>query len=87
MACTATSIMTESYEEPVMGTASSLAVRREDLRRRRHSSYHRRNWSMEDNIQVLVRAPNSLVRTVRAEINIESRSTDSSSSWNAVWTA
>lgn len=41
-----------------MGTTSSLSVRREDLRRRRHSSYHRRNWSMEENIQVLVRAPN-----------------------------
>lgn len=49
--------MTESYEEPVMGTTSSISVRRDELRRRRHSSYHRRTWSMEDNIQVLVRAP------------------------------
>lgn len=39
-----------------MGTTSSIAVQRDELRRRRHSSYHRRTWSMEDNIQVLVRA-------------------------------
>ncbi|KAL1643465.1 inc metabolism membrane protein [Diplodia intermedia] len=54
MACTVTSIMTESHEAPVRATTSGLAVRREELRRRRHSSYHRRNWSMEDNVQVLV---------------------------------
>lgn len=59
MACT-TSIMTESYEEPVLRTSSSIAVQRDELRRRRHSSYHRRTWSMEDNIQVLVRAPQNL---------------------------
>lgn len=54
MACTGTAVMTESYEEPVFSTTSALSTRKDELRRRRHSSYHVRTWSMEDNVQALL---------------------------------
>ncbi|KAF2452491.1 hemolysin-III related-domain-containing protein [Lineolata rhizophorae] len=54
MACTATSVVMEPYEEPVLGS-SSAQESREQPRRRRHSSYHIRRRSVEhDNIQILV---------------------------------
>jgi len=56
MTCTATTVMTESYEEPTLGVSSGTQmVPREELRKRRHSSYHPKLWAVEpDNIQLLV---------------------------------
>lgn len=59
MTCTYSSVLTESYEEPALGSATgadSIAYQtRAELRRRRHSSYHAGQWSLEtDNVQVLV---------------------------------
>lgn len=57
MSCYTTSVMTESYEEPVL-RSNYGTFRRESNRRRRHSSYHTNNtrpWTVDhDNIQVLV---------------------------------
>ncbi|KAF2142192.1 uncharacterized protein K452DRAFT_358630 [Aplosporella prunicola CBS 121167] len=55
MACTGASIMTESYEEPTLRTSTDISLRRNELRRRRHSSYHVRTTSMDfDNVQLLM---------------------------------
>ena len=60
MTCTATYVTTtttDSYEEPALGSTSSASLRADApaLKRRRHSSYQPREWSLEtDDIQVLV---------------------------------
>ena len=57
MACSTATMVQESYEEPVLGSTSGAERSNdEQLRRRRHSSYHVRRWSIEhtDNIQLLV---------------------------------
>jgi len=57
-ATTATTIITDSYEEPLLGAATINNGLRSELRRRRYSSYHREPWLEHEveNIQLLVSA-------------------------------
>ncbi|KAH0365502.1 adiponectin receptor protein 1, partial [Aureobasidium melanogenum] len=53
---TCTTTMTDSYEEPALGSTSSARLNpRDGLKKRRHSSYQPQSWSADtDDIQLLV---------------------------------
>ncbi|KAG9572819.1 adiponectin receptor protein 1, partial [Aureobasidium melanogenum] len=53
---TCTTTMTDSYEEPALGSTSSARLNvRDGLKKRRHSSYEPHSWSADtDDIQLLV---------------------------------
>jgi adiponectin receptor len=55
MSCGSTTLVMESFEEPVFSTSSAKHVSAKGLRRRRHSSFHPLAWHAEqDDLQLLV---------------------------------